>query len=116
MCFRRWIVVVSCAVALGAETLPVPLGLDAYVPAPEWTPITREKVNLGRALFFFKGFSSDGTLSCGGCHVPERAFTDGQPRAVGAGRQVSSRRTPSILNRAWGKSFFWDGRASTLED
>jgi cytochrome c peroxidase len=119
MSLRRSIVVISCvacAALLRSETLPVPLGLDAYVPSPESNPLTREKVNLGRALFFFKGFSSDATLSCAGCHIPERAFTDGQPRAIGAGRQVSLRRTPSILNRAWGRSFFWDGRAPTLED
>src|ERR671912_237180 len=98
MSLRQWMLAISCAALLRAETLPVPLGLDAYIPAPESNPLTRDKVRLGRALFFFKGFSSDGTLSCGGCHLAERAFTDGKPRAVGAGRQVSSRRTPSILN------------------
>ncbi len=113
---RLWIVVASCALSFGAETLPVPLGLDAYVPAPDWNPLTRDKVNLGRTLFFFKGLSGDSTLACAGCHLPERAFTDGKPRAIGIGRQVNSRRTPTILNRAWGKSFFWDGRSSTLED
>src|SRR5688500_6882976 len=106
MCSSRWILAISCAALLSAETLPVPLGLDAYIPAPESNPLTREKVELGRSLFFFKGLSSDGTLSCGGCHLPERAFTDGKPRAVGVAGQVSSRRTPSIMNRAWGKAFF----------
>lgn len=118
---RRWITAVSLVAALQAgtlqaETLRVPLGLDAYVPAPETNPLTREKVELGRALFFFEGLSRDGTLSCGGCHMPEKAFTDGKPGAVGVRGQVSARRTPPILNRAWGKSFFWDGRAATLED
>ncbi len=116
MRLRLWIVAASCAMVFGAETLPVPLGLDAYVPSPESNPLTREKVNLGRALFFFKGLSGDGTLACAGCHVLDKAFSDGQPRAVGTGRQVNMRRTPTLLNRAWGKSFFWDGRALTLED
>lgn len=113
---RRWVAAISCAAFLSAETLPVPLGLDAYVPAPASNPLTREKVDLGRRLFFFKGLSGDRTLSCSGCHLPERAFTDGKPGAVGISGQVSSRRTPSIVNRAWGRSFFWDGRAATLED
>lgn len=113
---RRSILAISCAAVLAAETLPVPLGLDAYIPAPESNPLTREKVDLGRALFFFKGLSADRTLSCADCHLPTRAFTDGKPRAVGINGQVSNRRTPTILNRAWGKSFFWDGRAATLED
>ncbi|MEP7365381.1 MAG: cytochrome c peroxidase [Acidobacteriota bacterium] len=116
MFLRRSIMAVSFVAALHGETLRVPLGLDAYVPAPESSALTRETVELGRALFFFKGLSRDGTLSCGGCHVPEKAFTDGKPGAVGVRGQVSSRRTPPILNRAWGKSFFWDGRAATLED
>lgn len=113
----RWLVAVSCCTAMfGADTLPVPLGLDTYVPAPDWNPLTREKVNIGRALFFFQGLSRDGNLSCAGCHVPERAFTDGRPLAIGADRQVGPRGTPSLLNRAWGKAFFWDGRAATLEE
>ena len=117
MYFRRWIAGVSLAAALhAAGTLPVPLGLDAYVPAPDANPLTREKVELGRRLFFWPGLSRDRTLSCGGCHQPERAFTDGRAGAVGVRGQVSARRTPPILNRAWGRSFFWDGRAPTLED
>jgi cytochrome c peroxidase len=117
MRLRCWIAGVSLAAALHAtETLPVPLGLDAYVPAPDSNPLTREKVELGRRLFFWPGLSRDGTLSCGGCHQPERAFTDGKSGAVGVRGQVSARRTPPIVNRAWGRAFFWDGRAPTLED
>jgi cytochrome c peroxidase len=116
MCLRRWFAILSVAAGVQAETLPVPLGLDAYVPAPESNPLTREKVDLGRALFFFRGLSADGTLSCGDCHVPARSFTDGRARAVGVRGQVGPRRTPPILNRAWGKAFFWDGRTATLED
>lgn len=116
MCFRRWITTVSFVAVLHAENLRVPLGLDAYVPAPENNAVTREKVELGRALFFWKGLSRDRSLSCSGCHVPEKAFSDGKAHAVGVRGQVGERRTPSLLNRAWGKSFFWDGRAATLED
>ena len=112
---RLSILSASCAALAFAETLPVPLGLDAYVPAPASNPITREKVEVGRALFQFRGLSRDGTLSCGGCHLPEHAFSDGKPGAVGVRGQVSERRTPPLINRAWGKSFFWDGRAATLE-
>jgi cytochrome c peroxidase len=96
--------------------LRVPLGLDAYVPAPASNPLRRETAELGRLLFFSKELSRDRTLSCAGCHLPERAFTDGKPLAEGVRGQRASRRTPPILNRAWGRSFFWDGRAATLED
>ncbi len=119
MCLRRPIII-GLSVATGllvaaGDALRVPLGLDAYVPAPAGNPLSREKVELGRALFFWKGLSQDRTLSCGSCHQPDRVFTDGKPGAVGVRGQVSSRRTPPILNRAWGKAFFWDGRAATLE-
>src|SRR5262245_3172260 len=116
MYFRLWITSVSFLAVMRAETLRVPLGLDAYVPAPENNAVTREKVELGRALFFWKGLSRDRSLSCGGCHVPAHAFSDGKATAVGIRGQVSDRRTPRLLNRAWGRSFFWDGRAATLED
>jgi cytochrome c peroxidase len=116
MYFRLWITSVSFVAVLNAETLRAPLGLDAYVPAPETNPVTREKVELGRALFFWKGLSRDRSLSCGGCHVPGNMFTDDKPRAVGVRGQVGGRRTPRLVNRAWGISFFWDGRAATLED
>ena len=120
MCLRLLILIgLSCVGVLPlpcADTLAVPLGLDAYVPAPAGNLLTREKVELGRALFFWKGLSQDRTLSCGVCHDPERAFTDGKPGAVGVRGQISARRTQPILNRAWGKAFFWDGRSATLEE
>ena len=107
---------ISASALFGADTLPVPLGLDAYVPAPESNRLTREKVSVGRELFFFRGLSRDATLSCADCHQRERSFTDGRPRAIGVGGQVGPRRTPPLINRAWGRTFFWDGRAATLED
>ncbi|MBL8233787.1 MAG: cytochrome-c peroxidase, partial [Bryobacterales bacterium] len=90
----------GCALWGQAQALRVPLGLDAYLPAPDRNRLTRDKVELGRELFFFRGLSRDRTVSCGDCHQPERAFTDGKPGAVGVRGQVSSRRTPSIFNRA----------------
>lgn len=96
--------------------LRIPLGLDRYVPAPEDNPLRAETAALGRRLFFDKRLSRDNTIACATCHDPNRAFTDEHPRAKGIGGQIGPRRSPRILNRAWGKSFFWDGRAATLED
>lgn len=96
--------------------LPIPLGLDAYLPVPEDNPLRPETVALGRKLFFDKRLSRDGTIACATCHKPEYAFTDELPKAKGVGGQLGPRRSPRILNRAWGRSFFWDGRAATLED
>ena len=51
------------AASVVAVSLTIPLGLDWHIPVPEGNPVTREKVALGRKLFFDKRLSRDGTLS-----------------------------------------------------
>jgi|SRR5579885_683209 cytochrome c peroxidase len=92
-----------------------PLGLDLFMPVPEENPLTPENVALGRRLFFDRRLSRDGSLSCATCHDPERAFSDGRPVAHGISGARGTRNSPAILNRGYGISFFWDGRAATLE-
>ena len=94
----------------------IPLGLDLYMPVPEDNPLTEEKVALGRRLFFDPILSRDYTLSCATCHDPRRVFTDGLPVAVGVDSRKGKRSAPALLNRAWGKLMFWDGRAASLEE
>ena len=97
--------------------LPVlPLGLNSLVPVPIDNPLTPEKVELGRRLFFDPGLSRDGTISCASCHQPEKAFTDGRALAVGIEQRVGRRNVPTLLNGAYGKTMFWDGRAASLEE
>jgi cytochrome c peroxidase len=112
---RCAVLVVSVAVAF-ADTVPVPAGLDAYLPVPEMNPLTREKVELGRKLFFDVGLSRDRSISCATCHNPEKAFSDSRKLSVGVDGRVGDRRVPRIVNRAYGTSFFWDGRSPSLED
>jgi len=99
-----------------AFQLAVPPGLDTYIPTPAANPLTRDRATLGKRLFFDKRLSRDGTVSCGTCHDPAHAFTDTHPRAVGIAGRRGERRTPTVINRAFGQSQFWDGRAATLED
>ncbi|MDE0167267.1 MAG: c-type cytochrome [Bryobacterales bacterium] len=99
-----------------AERLDIPLGLDNYLPVPEDNPLTREKVELGRRLFNEKQLSRDGTVACSTCHDPKRNFTDDKPLAEGVFGRIGARRVPAILNRAYGRAFFWDGRIPTLEE
>lgn len=49
------------------------------------------------------------------CNLSRDRFTDGHTVAQGIGRARGDRNVPTIVNRAWGTSFFWDGRAATLE-
>ncbi len=93
-----------------------PLGLDLYRPEPADNPTVPATVTLGRRLFHERLLSRDRSLACVDCHQPERAFTDGKARAVGVGGRVGPRSVPTIVNRAWGEAFFWDGRIATLEE
>jgi cytochrome c peroxidase len=102
--------------ALLAFAVTVPLGLDRYLPTPEENPLTAEKIALGKALFEDKALSRDRSTSCATCHQAAYAFTDKHPLAVGLEGRKGNRRTPTIVNRAFGKSFFWDGRTKTLEE
>ena len=95
---------------------PIPAGLDQFLPVPEANPLTREKVELGRKLFFDTRLSRDGSLSCASCHNPKMAFTDGRKVGIGVAGRAGERRVPRIVNRGYGRSFFWDGRALTLEE
>ena len=102
--------------APGASPLRPPLGLDALMPVPADNPVTPEKVLLGRRLFNDPVLSADRSVSCATCHVPERSFTDERPKAVGVFGRVGPRRVPKLINRGYGRSFFWDGRIPTLEE
>ena len=99
-----------------APSLQPPLGLDALVPVPADNPLTPEKAALGRRLFLDPILSADRSISCASCHDPERSFTDDRPKSVGVSGRVGPRRVPKLLNRAYGRSFFWDGRIRTLEE
>jgi len=96
--------------------LVIPLGLDLYMPVPEENPLTVEKIELGRRLFNDRRLSRDGSVACVTCHDPQRAFATAQPIAIGVFGRQGSRNAPALLNRGYGRSFFWDGRVSTLEE
>jgi cytochrome c peroxidase len=85
------------------------------IPAPPDNPMTPERIALGAKLFADPRLSGGGRKSCSTCHRPERAFTDGRQRAVGATGRPLRRNTPALWNLAWSKLYFWDGRASSLE-
>ncbi len=94
----------------------LPLGLDAdaqYIP--ENNPLTAEKIELGRKLYFDKRLSADNSVSCATCHSPKFAFTDGQPVSTGIKGQKGGRSAPTVVNRLFSKEQFWDGRAEDLE-
>lgn len=114
------LVVASTAAQGPARTMvtrpAIPPGLDVYLPVPPDNELTRDKVALGRRLFFDTVLSRDYSMSCATCHDPRRAFTDGLPHAVGIEGRPNPRHVPTLVNRAYGRTFFWDGRAASLEE
>jgi len=96
--------------------LVIPLGLDLYMPVPEENTISNEKIELGRRLFHDRRLSRDRSIACVSCHEPDRAFTDGRPVPIGVFRKLGRRSAPALINRGYGRAFFWDGRAATLEE
>lgn len=74
------------------------------------------EIRLGAALFTETRLSRDASLSCASCHDPARGFTDGQMVATGFSGAKGTRNTPTIYGVAHLDKFFWDGRASTLEE
>lgn len=83
---------------------------------PTSNPLTVEGVALGRLLFYEKMLSSDNTISCASCHKQKFAFADSLAFSNGVKGGKTTRNSPSLSNVAWEKAFFWDGRASSLED
>jgi len=88
------------------------------VPQPSNNKLTKEKIELGRLLYFDKRLSKDDSVSCATCHHPKRGWTDLHPtsKAVGFGGRVGPRNSPTVLNSAFNKRQFWDGRARSLEE
>jgi cytochrome c peroxidase len=86
------------------------------IPFPELNPYTVEKVALGKNLFFDPRLSAANLLSCASCHSPAFGWGDGQPKGVGHGMRQLGRRSPTIVNAAFGQVFMWDGRMSSLEE
>ena len=94
----------------------VPQGLNPIRPIPADNPLTIEKVQLGRRLFFDPILSANYQVSCASCHLPNFHFASPDPLALGIQGSRGKRHAPSLVNGAYGRSFFWDGRVKTLEE
>ena len=107
---------------IAKDTLPanllrdeMPLGFKKP-NAPLDNSTTPEKVALGRMLFFDPILSGDKTVACASCHHPEKNFAGNEARPRGIRGTPTKRKAPALINRAFGTSFFWDGRSASLEE
>lgn len=106
LAFGAWLAAAGCAQAAGGAALGLP---------PRAEPPAAQAA-LGRQLFFDRGLSVNGTLSCAMCHVPAQGYTVNELRTSVGMEGVSLRRNaPTLLNVGWVNRLFVDGRAASLE-
>jgi cytochrome c peroxidase len=95
---------------------PPPSGLDRYVPLSSAEQSRGKVVLLGRRLFFDPVLSRDSSLACASCHRPKHGFANDRVVGIGVDGRRGRRNVPPLINRGWGGSFSWDGKAETLEE
>ena len=110
---------VIATIGVVTELMAAPLGLPE-VPIPEDNPQTEAKIQLGDVLYHDPQFSIDGKVSCATCHAKEKAFTDHLTVSKGftdeKGIRMGTRNAPTVINAAYYKTQFWDGRVPSLEE
>lgn len=122
--FMRWTIFILILFTLGSCTKDewlAPEGLGRYpkgfdpMNVPVDNPLTEEKIDLGKRLFYDPILSIDSTISCASCHFPEKAFTDGRPVSIGVEGRTHFRNSPTLANVGYGGRMFMDGGVTNLE-
>jgi ABC-type proline/glycine betaine transport system permease subunit len=99
-----------------ADPLATPLGLaNAKLVENADNPLNVAKFELGKQLFFDPRLSGTGAMACAACHLPEKAFTDGNAVSKKDDGGMNTRNSPTMHNVGYLDRLYWDGRAKTLE-
>lgn len=91
------------------------IGLLPKVIFPKENPFQLQKLQLGQRLFHDGALSRSKQIACASCHDRDLGWADGRRTSFGHDRQKGRRNAPTVENVAFGDTFFWDGRAKTLE-
>lgn len=112
-----WLLILYFSI-LGPAVASEPIGTpDRYdIEYPDDEEPEAELVHLGKVLFFDHRLSKNENQSCATCHNPDLGFGEGIASGFGSKGGRLGRNTPHIYNLAWASTFFWDGRASSLEE
>jgi cytochrome c peroxidase len=100
----------TSAQAAGKSVVPfqwdLPFGFP-MPPVPEDNPMSYEKAELGRFLFYDTRLSGNQTFSCASCHEQALAFTDGRARALGSTGEIHPRSSMALANIAYAPTLTW---------
>jgi cytochrome c peroxidase len=101
---------------VGIDAMKQQYRRPALIAFPKENPYTPEKASLGKKLYFDPRLSVTSAQSCASCHSPAFGWGDGLAVGVGHGMAKLGRRSPTVVNAAWGAIFMWDGRLASLEE
>ncbi len=77
------------------------------MPIPTDAPVTTERVELGRYLFYDTRLSASGNTACATCHQQRLAFTDGKIRSTGDAGEPAARNAPTLANIGYAARLGW---------
>jgi cytochrome c peroxidase len=92
-----------------------PLASLPPVPVPADNPLTPEKIELGKMLFFDNRLSGDGSSPCAACHDPKQGWGDGGEISRGYPGTQHWRNSQTVLNSGHYNKLFWEGNVTSLE-
>ena len=106
----------ACAAEIDLQPLKQSYRRPSSIPFPDAAPYSPQTATLGKMLFFDPRLSGAQNLSCASCHNPSFGFEVPVAGAIGSANTPLARKANTVLNAAWSKAFFWDGRAKSLEE
>lgn len=97
---------------------PLPTSINGTDNTPITNPITNDGATLGRVLFYDKKLSANGTIACASCHKQDKGFSDDATLSLGFNGGTTGRHSMTLINARFYQRgrFFWDERATTLEE
>ncbi len=96
------------------------INIPSYWPKPNYNftenPLSKEKIAIGKLLFYDPILSKDNSISCASCHSSYTAFTHTDHElSHGIENRIGLRNSPALMNLAWHKYFMWDGAIHHLD-